>query len=706
MPDTPITPIIGEITEMQAAFKQPSCNSKLPFVEYPSVGTPPVLSFNVPQNTAFTTYGYFMKYFPPTHFLPFTKKIPENNYFNTVRNMTAQQAIEMFHPNVAAPIHPSTVNVENRNIVYANSNPGMASGVRTGGVSVLAPISESKPVPTAATEPTTSTPSSAMSGGMFAGVPSMPGYTGPKSYALGHGQYVPTYDTAPPKPDLKADYAANNLRPYDVCRLNGQAPITKYVAEPPQPTPRIIILEEYTTEAFLGNYGAGRIVKTFSLYPGERTSISVRTYKDRVTTVDSSKNVLDSFSESSATALDTLMQEEQGNLSSSSGTSAGGGSTFSTNTDTRNSSKATGIKGSLNLGFLTIGGGYGKSSSEASTSTGGMSSSHSYNQTASRMSNVNTLSSALNKHVQQSNAVRQIDVNTSTSDMQRSGEENVTVRELQNVNQNNVLNITYRQLLQEYTVITYLSNLRFAYTNGYPESYTVVDLSDLPNMLLDIIDTTGAPGRIEEILCELLTPYCSVLNYKDDVLTFVNKRPLTNSDCLGFSCAPQAVEYLLRKDPACEDTYMDGVVERKVKGVILKVQKQTLQTSSLIADALLGRGDALDCFNQNAQNAANISAYTAAMQSMQRLTASVQATANDQLFADQQLDLGEKQIELAEKKVATVTQQMDVVTGIVDPLVKATHYKKVFGECCDVPQSCCGGGCGCDCAGHEEPPTP
>ena len=139
--------------------------------------------------------------------------------------------------------------------------------------------------------------------------------------------------------------------------------------------------------------------------------------------------------------------------------------------------------------------------------------------------------------------------------------------------------------------------------------------------------------------------------------------------------------------------------------MILRVQKQTLQTSSLIADALLGRGDALDCFNQNAQNASNISAYTAAMQSMQRLTDSVQTTANNQLFADQQLELGDKQVELATKKVDMAAQQMDVITSITDPLAKATHYKKVFGDCCDVPQSCCGGGCGCTCA-EETTPTP
>ena len=72
---SPIDPILTDITQMQVTFKQPSCNSRLPFVEYPSTGTPPILSFNVPQNTAFVTYGHLVKYFPPTYFKEFTKKV-------------------------------------------------------------------------------------------------------------------------------------------------------------------------------------------------------------------------------------------------------------------------------------------------------------------------------------------------------------------------------------------------------------------------------------------------------------------------------------------------------------------------------------------------------------------------------------------------------------------------------------------------------
>jgi hypothetical protein len=39
--------------------------------------------------------------------------------------------------------------------------------------------------------------------------------------------------------------------------------------------PRLMIVEIYRLSSFLGNYGAGRVVKTFSLLPGEKTKISV-----------------------------------------------------------------------------------------------------------------------------------------------------------------------------------------------------------------------------------------------------------------------------------------------------------------------------------------------------------------------------------------------------------------------------------------------
>ena len=85
-----------------------------------------------------------------------------------------------------------------------------------------------------------------------------------------------------------------------------------------------------------------------------------------------------------------------------------------------------------------------------------------------------------------------------------------------------------------------------------------------------------------------------------------------------------------------------------INGVILNVQRNTLRTDSVIADALMGQGEALDCFNQQAQNA---------------------------------IAVGEnlKNLELMQK--------IALIEGITDPEQKAALYKKVFGECCGCSSS-------------------
>ena len=80
----------------------------------------------------------------------------------------------------------------------------------------------------------------------------------------------------------------------------------------------------------------------------------------------------------------------------------------------------------------------------------------------------------------------------------------------------------------------------------------------------------------------------------------------------------------------------------------MSVGRQTLRTSSVVVDALLGQGEALDCFNQKAQDATVI---------------------GEQL------------------KNLTLLQQLEVIEGISDPQQKVELYKKVFGTCCDVPQT-------------------
>ena len=64
---------------------------------------------------------------------------------------------------------------------------------------------------------------------------------------------------------------------------------------------------------FLGNYGAGRIIKTFTLLPGEATKISIKTYTKTEAQQKSSSSILDSFTEESSQDFESSVQQEQSN---------------------------------------------------------------------------------------------------------------------------------------------------------------------------------------------------------------------------------------------------------------------------------------------------------------------------------------------------------------------------------------------------------
>ncbi len=652
---------IQNLKTLQDSFKPDICTNKEPLIDFAKTGTPPLLDFNMPQSTAFNSYGRINVPVKPEWFKPFTQKAPANNYFNVIQNMTEQQVFTLLYPDVSATAPYNGYYAgqpADGNYLAASQSNSSGPMTKMGSVSQM-PIQNPVPVtvlpnPRATTNPV-------------------------------------------------AQLAKQNLRPVKVRRLNSRGPAIQYIAKPIEPIPRIVVIEEYTTSSFLGNYGAGKVVKTLSLMPGERTTISVRTYKDMVSTRESAQNVLDSMSDSSATELDDLIQKEQGDMTSTADMSGGSSSAFSTHSDAQNSSKSFNVGLNLNFpGVGGIGGGYRQSNTSASTNADGWNNNNSYGHTGARSSNVNTINSALSKHVISSNSNRQINVNTSTSDSTRSGEEDTTVRELINYNKSRVLNFMWRQLLQEYTVITAITNLKFAYTNGYPESYTVVDLNNLENMIKDLIADGPDPLKPEEyrdaLRCALLRNYCVVMDYKDEVQTFLDCVEVGVGGCLTTwfptMVCPETIERYWRIPFNLQQTYEPPVGNKiTVKGIILSVEKQTLQTSSLIADALLGRGEALDCFNQKAQDAESMASLINNMAAIQSVQNSIQQSSVDLDMVAQQLEMGDKKIDKMQTEIDAMTQQIGVITAITAPEEQATAYKKVFGSCCPTPQYT--GGCGC-----------
>jgi hypothetical protein len=163
-----------------------------------------------------------------------------------------------------------------------------------------------------------------------------------------------------------------------------------------------------------------------------------------------------------------------------------------------------------------------------------------------------------------------------------------------------------------------------------------------------------------QIFQDIINHLHNTRDYEDNLKSFVDKRILQYENL--FVPPPSNIvtqevftykQDLTTEIPNTSSYSNDGLNNIKVNGVVVDITYRTLPTDSVVVDALLGQGEALDCFYLNLQDAAVVSANL------------------------------ENQIK---------QQAMEIINTIGDPIQKATMYKKVFTDCCDVPQS----GCGCN----------
>jgi hypothetical protein len=81
--------------------------------------------------------------------------------------------------------------------------------------------------------------------------------------------------------------------------------------------PRLVLVEYYRLSSYLGRYGVGRTLKTFSLLPGEKTTIKITTYKRSETTFKQASSILDSVTEETQREFERTVLQEQSSQDSS-----------------------------------------------------------------------------------------------------------------------------------------------------------------------------------------------------------------------------------------------------------------------------------------------------------------------------------------------------------------------------------------------------
>lgn len=330
-----------------------------------------------------------------------------------------------------------------------------------------------------------------------------------------------------------------------------------FIPEPKVVRPRIMLVERYRLSSFLGDYGAGKVIKTFSMFPGEKTKISIKTYTRTESDAKSASSILDSVTEESADDFESAVQSEQSEKEQS--------------TESFEYSANVESEAAWGWGSAKVSGGV----------SGG--------STGAREEFVKNTSSATEKHSAKASSKRDININTSYEVKQQSGEETSIEREIQNINLSRTLNLVFRQMNQEFVTLLHLVDVRVAFFNGFAESREEVPLYKLNYLLGQYVVASKRTEVREAIMGELQ----NIFDYEGKPHVVVDEtalKDLSGQDIPGSKFP--------RFDSKKTHTYKDpvGGSSFTVPGVIVSAQKSVMRTEGVIVDAVLGQGEALDSY--------------------------------------------------------------------------------------------------------------
>ena len=366
-------------------------------------------------------------------------------------------------------------------------------------------------------------------------------------------------------------------------RFGGDFDLT-FVPEPDKPekaNPRFVIIEHYRLSSLFGDYGAGKTLGTFSLMPGEETTIYLRTFRRSEVTSKAASSIFDSFTTEAADEFETDLQTE------------------TTNTESNTSSKTLESKykgsGEINIGIAkTSHSGERNSVREASSA---------------RESVAKNVAKTTTKHASKASSQRDIEVTQELEQTEEQEFERIVERSIKNTNLSRTLNIVTRELNQEFSTYFALYDVTVAFVNdlGAFEVFQVHQIEDMIEKYIEETQTGGlvAPGPFGAVTPRtflrqrLIEQINVVYDYQGTRHEFLEEVILDSEEeqVVAVGTAPAAANSYRRiKRPrgagAPNPFYDPGEVP--VDGVVMNTSTHTVRTPAVIIDALLGHGVALD----------------------------------------------------------------------------------------------------------------
>lgn len=340
---------------------------------------------------------------------------------------------------------------------------------------------------------------------------------------------------------------------------------------------RLFLVETIAISSFLGDYGAGRLLKSLSVMPKERVTMQIESYRKDEATERAAQSILDSTGSESASDFEQSLNEEQNRRAS----------------DVTNTSLSLAADVGLQLGVA------------AKVS---LKSNYTQQANSTREQSTKDVRNALEKHAMKASANRSVTVNNEYSSKTETGTKDDTKREFENINASRVLNFVCRQMVQEHLCVVHLVDVKVAYYEqdvlldaegnavSIDERYTEHTLPQFADLGASVLvggelAARDAQAKLQELLMSVANADGKLLPLVEVVIPTKDGQPLPD-------------ESYLRVNPKRQDTWRPRGQEGplvKVPGIALSRQQLVLRTDGVLVEAILGEGEALDEYSRDLQ---------------------------------------------------------------------------------------------------------
>jgi hypothetical protein len=356
-------------------------------------------------------------------------------------------------------------------------------------------------------------------------------------------------------------------------------------------TPAVFLIEEYRLTSFLGRYGLGRTLTAMSLFPGEETTIRLKSWRNSSTTRTDTSSVIDSEEKEISNRFSEKVSQE------------------SSNTTTVQEKSSWEVAGSASADWGVA---------KASVSGGASAETQTGREHFARIA-----TEQVGENAREARSHRKTEVGASTTTSVAEGEEESIERVIRNINLRRTLNFIFRELNQEYVTRLHMTGIRFAYAiPGKAGTWTEYTLDEFPT-LLDIAivqprrkqvaaDILATVATVHDLALKPVYPLQLIKVAPNGSLTVSELKPIANT-ANGLNPDDMPVKGSRRSlrwkpgplSPANADPSTDPQTEadpHAVDGVLSSQQFNVMPTGAIVVDAALGKQDALDYYAIQSQN--------------------------------------------------------------------------------------------------------